>query len=97
MDVFTFQASTVRKDILYKDGDQVIIHLTLQAGQAIPEHSGNDAIVTVIPIRGEIAFSTQDQTATLVPGKLARLNARERHSLRAAKDSEAILVKWNNR
>lgn len=97
MNIISFQPGNVKKEILYRDQNQAIVHLTLQAGEAIPEHRGNDAIGTVISIRGEITFSTEGQSATLVPGKLVRFDTHKPHSLKAAKDSEAIIVKWNNR
>lgn len=94
MNIFSFQATDSTKELLYRDSAQTIIHLSLKAGQEVPEHSGADAIVTVVPVIGEVIFSTREQVETLVPGKIVRLNASERHALKAIKNSEMIVVKW---
>lgn len=93
MDVFSFQSQSM-KEKLYHDQSQTIIHLSLKAGQEIPKHSGANAIVTVIPVKGEVVFSAQEQSEVLVPGKVIRLHANERHALKALKDSDLIIVKW---
>ncbi|CAM3223854.1 hypothetical protein [Sporolactobacillus spathodeae] len=94
MDVLTFQPTDTMKEKLYQDSAQTIVHLSLKAGQKIPEHHGADAIVTVIPVRGEVIFSTREQSVTLSPGKLVRLNAQELHALEATQNSDIIVVKW---
>ncbi|RYL92300.1 hypothetical protein EWI07_09685 [Sporolactobacillus sp. THM7-4] len=94
MQVFSISSDSKMKNRLYHDASQTIVHLSLKENQQVPEHHGGDAIVTVIPVKGEIIFSSGDQAEHLVPGKLVRLNSKELHSLKAVKDSDVIVVKW---
>ncbi|MTT31350.1 hypothetical protein GMB86_04870 [Terrilactibacillus sp. BCM23-1] len=93
MELLTCQFQQQMKERLFHDPSQTIVHLSLAKNQEVPEHHGGNALVTVIPVKGEIVFSTQEQSETLVPGKLVRLNAREPHSLKALQESEVIVVK----
>jgi quercetin dioxygenase-like cupin family protein len=97
MRVFDFTSRESMKDLLYHDDAQTIIHLSLKEGQEIPEHRhrGADAIVTVIPVKGKVTFSTPGQTETLVPGRVIRLNAHDLHGMKAVQSSDLVVVKWN--
>ncbi|GGL43472.1 hypothetical protein [Sporolactobacillus putidus] len=94
MDVYTLQEQNSRlKEILFMDPSVTIVHLSLKEGQEIGKHHGGPARVTVIPVKGEVIFSTDDQSVQLIPGKFVRLNAGETHGLKANQNSEIIIIK----
>lgn len=94
MDVYTLQEQNARlKEILVTDPSVTIVHLSLKEGQEIGKHHGGPARVTVIPVKGEVIFSTGDHSEKLVPGKFVRLNASEEHGLKANQNSEIIMIK----
>ncbi|MDD9147530.1 MULTISPECIES: hypothetical protein [unclassified Sporolactobacillus] len=93
MDVFSFQSQSA-KERLYHDPSQTIIHVPLKAGREVPEHSGEKAVVTVIPIKGKVIFSVKEQPEVLIPGKIARFDSSEKHAIKALEDSDLVIVKW---
>ncbi|WP_100489003.1 hypothetical protein [Sporolactobacillus pectinivorans] len=94
MNVYTLHEQNTRlKEILFIDPAVTIVHLSLKEGQEIGKHHGGPARVTVIPVKGEVIFSTEEQSVQLVPGKFVRLNAGEEHGLRANQNSEIIIIK----
>lgn len=97
MDVYTLHEQNTRlKEILFTDPSVTIVHLSLKEGQEIGKHHGGPARVTVIPVKGEVIFSTEDQSEKLVPGKFVRLNAGEEHGLKANQKSEIIIIKQHD-
>lgn len=81
------------KEILFTDPSVTLVHLSLKAGQEIKRHHGGPARVTVIPVKGELIFSTDDQSIRLVPGTFVHLDAGEAHGVKANRNSEVIIFR----
>lgn len=77
---------------LQQNEAQTITHIKLKAGQAVPEHHVPFR-VAVIPIKGEVAFSSHETTFTIQPGDVIVLEPDEKHWLKAVSASDVIVVK----
>nr|WP_315102123.1 cupin domain-containing protein [uncultured Catonella sp.] len=68
-----------------------IVHLSLKAGNEVPEYK-NEAEILIFVIEGEILFITEDEV-TLKSLELLEVPSNMPHRMTALKDSQVLAVK----
>lgn len=68
-----------------------IVHLVLPKGKEIKRHR-SEMSVTVVCIKGEIEFHTDNEVTTLVPGKALMMTPDEWHWLEAPNQGGEVIV-----
>lgn len=79
-------------EYLHKNEKRELIHIHLDAGQEIPQHTAK-FLATVIPIKGKIIFSVPEKDYEITAGDLILLNSDDPHWLKAVEDSDLIVIK----
>ena len=69
-----------------------VVHLSLKAGNEVPEYKNNEAEILIFVIEGEILLMT-DEAVTLKSFELLEIPANVAHRMVAVKDSQVMAVK----
>ena len=76
---------------LVKTADLELIRLVVPAGKDIPLHKAPGEI-TVQCLEGRVAFTVDEKTQELSPGRLLYLSAGEPHALQGIEDSSLLVT-----
>jgi quercetin dioxygenase-like cupin family protein len=76
----------------FGDGEPRTIRLTLDEGEAVPEHTHPDRNVVIAVLSGELALSLDGTERTLSEGDLIRFDGRREVSPRARTATTALVV-----
>ncbi|HLQ40540.1 MAG TPA: cupin [Tetragenococcus sp.] len=92
MKIYTGDSTIKLAENLIETSNQVVTHLVLSKGQAVPQHHAKYTVI-VVPIKGKIVFSDENKSETIYPGKIVQMIPDELHDLKALEDSELMVVK----
>lgn len=92
MKIYTGNTDIELGENLIDTPTQVVTHLVLDEGQAVPQHQADFSVI-VVPIKGKILFSDAAHTETIYPGKIVQMTPGELHALKAVQASELMVVK----
>lgn len=92
MRVMTGKSGIKLAENLVEDSSLTVTHLSLDAGQDVPEHHAPYDVL-VIPVKGRVAFTCAGETAEICPGTFVRMGPDEPHALHALEPSELMVVK----
>ena len=69
-----------------------VVHLSLKAGNEVPEYKNNEAEILIFVIEGEILLMT-DEAVTIKSLELFEIPTNVAHRMIAVKDSQVMAVK----
>ncbi|MFT4040795.1 MAG: cupin domain-containing protein, partial [Thermomicrobiales bacterium] len=85
------EASGRRAETLLKASDLRVVLVTMRAGAELAEHHAPGTI-TVQPLRGRFAFSTNSAAQDLAPGALISVAGGVMHAVRCLEDGAFLLT-----
>ena len=91
---FLIDPKTVLGGIVYTNEKQEVVHLSLLAGNTVPEYSAN-AEIDLFVIQGcvELQLEKEQTAETIRTGELVILEANTVHSMTAVEDSQILAFK----
>jgi quercetin dioxygenase-like cupin family protein len=90
-DTRTLDVQPRRPQVLHSEGEGRTIAISLAAGEGLPEHQVHER-AWVMVVDGEVEIEADGEVITGGPGLLAIFEPKERHEVRAKRDTRLVLL-----